>query len=333
MPGNAEELAAAHLKRDVAYGPQAVGAVAPFRLTGGRGLLALALSLGLCGIVGEADVLELDERRGVDVALAGGEVDIGVGLVGRFRARAGGSAYAGGLTKRQDLARQLSGVHGGLHGHARIAQIQRQAGRERHVKVQVRQRACLNEHLVGRALERHVAALHDYHAVGLRRLFHIMRDHHDGHPALVQLMAHAHKACSAAGVEHGGSLVEHEHLGVHGQHAGDGDALFLSAGQGVRLMAFEARKPHVLKRLRHAFAQLIGGDAQVLGAEGHIVFHERGYQLVVGVLEHHAHRLADAIRAVGVRGGHVLHLHGALVGDKQGVQVLGQRRLAASVAA
>ena len=176
-------------------------------------------------------------------------------------------------------------------------------------------------------------ALHDYHAVGLRRLFHIVRDHHDGHPALVQLMAYAHKARSAAGVEHGGSLVEHEHRRVHGKHAGDGHALLLTAGQGVRLVALETRKPYVLKRLRHAFAQLIGGDAQVLGAEGHIVFHKRGNQLVVGILEHHAHRLADAVRAVGVRGGHVLHLHGALVGDEQGVQMFGQRRLAAAVAA
>ena len=242
MPGNAEELAAAHLKRDVAHGPQAVGAVAPFCLAGGRGLLALALPFCFCRVVGEADVLKFDERWGICVALAGGEVDVdvGVGRIGRCRVRVGRGAYAGGVAERQDLARQLSGVHGGLHGHARIAQIQRQAGRERHVKVQVRQRACLNEHLVGRALERHVAALHDYHAVGLRRLFHIMRDHHDGHPALVQLMAHAHKACSAAGVEHGGSLVEHEHRWVHGKHAGDGDALLLSAGQGVRLMAFEA---------------------------------------------------------------------------------------------
>ena len=53
-------------------------------------------------------------------------------------------------------------------------------------------------------------------------------------------MAHAHKACSAAGVEHGGSLVEHEHRRVHGKHAGDGHALLLTAGQGVRLMALEA---------------------------------------------------------------------------------------------
>ena len=176
-------------------------------------------------------------------------------------------------------------------------------------------------------------ALHDHHAVGLRRLFHIMRDHHDGHPAFVQFVAYAHQACSAARVEHGRSLVEHEHRRVHGKHAGDGHALLLPAGQGVGLMALESRKPHVLKRLRHAFAQLIGGDAQVLGTEGHVVFHERGNQLVVGILEHHAHRLADAVRAIGVRGGHVLHFHGALVGDEQGVQMLGQRRLAAAVAA
>ena len=121
MPGNAEELAAAHLKRDVAHCPQAVRAVAPFRLTGCRRLLALALPLGLGGVVGEADVLELDERRGVCVALAGGEVDVGVGCIGRCRVRVGGGANAGGLAERQDLACQLPCIHGGLHGHARIA--------------------------------------------------------------------------------------------------------------------------------------------------------------------------------------------------------------------
>ena len=184
--------------------------------------------------------MELDERRGIGVTLAGGEVDGGVGRIGRCRVSVGDGAYAGGLAERQDLACQLPCVRGGLHGHARIAQIQRQAGCERHVKVQMRQRARLNEHLIGRAFERHMPALHDHHAVGLCRLFHIMRDHHDGHPAIVQLMAHAHKACSAAGVEHGRSLVEHEHRRVHGKHAGDGHALFLPAGQGVRFVALEA---------------------------------------------------------------------------------------------
>ena len=184
--------------------------------------------------------MELDERRGVGVALAGGEVDVGVGRIGRCRVPVGGGANAGGLAERQDLACQLPCVHGGLHGRARIAQIQRQAGCERHVKVQMRQRTRLDEHLIGRAFERHMPVLHDHHAVGLRRLFHIMRDHHDGHPALVQFAAYAHQTSSAAGVEHGGSLVEHEHRRVHGKHSGNGHTLFLPAGQGMRFVALEA---------------------------------------------------------------------------------------------
>ena len=180
----------------------------------------------------------------------------------------------------------------------------------------------LQEHLVGRALKRHVPALHHDDAVGLRRLFHEVRDHDDGHAALVQLVAHAHQARAPARIQHGRRLVKHQHRRIHGQHAGNGHALLLSAGQRVRLVALKAGKPHILKRLRHAFAQLRRGDTQVFGAEGHVVFHQRRHQLIVGVLKHHAARFAHRIRALGVGGVHAVYHHTPFVGHQQRVQVL-----------
>ena len=125
-------------------------------------------------------------------------------------------------------------------------------------------------------------------AVGLRGLLHEVRDHDHGHAAVMQLAAHAHETLAPARVQHGRGLVQDEDGGLHGQHAGDGHALLLPARQRRGLALVEALQPHVGQRVGHALAQLVGGHAQVLGAEGHVVFDEACHQLVVGVLEHHA---------------------------------------------
>ncbi len=85
------------------------------------------------------------------------------------------------------------------------------------------------------------------------------------------------------------------------------------------LMSLEAAKPHIRKRLGDAAAQLFGIKAQVFRPEGHVVFHQRGDQLVVGVLEHHAAGFAHQVDVVVVCGVHPVNADGALVGDEQGV--------------
>ena len=149
----------------------------------------------------------------------------------------------------------------------------------------------------------------------------------------MQLAAHAHETLAPARVQHGRGLVQDEDGGLHGQHAGDGHALLLPARQRRGLALVEALQPHVGQRVGHALAQLVGGHAQVLGAEGHVVFDEACHQLVVGVLEHHAGVAADEVGGALVARVAVEHGDAALVRHEQRVDVLGQRRLARPVAA
>ena len=77
----------------------------------------------------------------------------------------------------------------------------------------------------------------------------------------------------------------------------------------------------VLVNARHlhgvvdAGADLGRGHAQVFQRKGHVLFHHGGHDLIVRVLEHHAHLLADVIQVRLVRGVHALHQNGAGLGQ------------------
>ena len=185
----------------------------------------------------------------------------------------------------------------------------------------------------GSAVHAHLAAVEHHHAVGGGRLLHEVGDHHDGHAALVQLAHDAHEPGPSAGVEHSRGLVQDEDGRIHGEHAGNGHALLLAAGKGVGLVRLEALQAHLGERPGHALAQLGVGDAEVLRAEGDVVLDEARHQLVVGVLEDEPRIRADEVGLLGVAGVAAEHVHLALVGQKQRVDVLGQGGLARAVAA
>ena len=166
-----------------------------------------------------------------------------------------------------------------------------------------------------------------------RRLFHEVRDHHDGDSRLMQGPAQVEQRGAALRIEHRGRFVQDDDVGAHRQRARDGDALLLPAGQGGGLALLEPAKAHRIQAFVHARAQLVGGDAQVLGSERHVVFDEARDQLVVGILEHHARTAADGVDRLGVGGVATEHHHAALIGREQRVHVLGERRFARSVSA
>lgn len=120
---------------------------------------------------------------------------------------------------------------------------------------------------------------------------------------------------------------------VHRKGAGDGDALLLPAGKRMRLMFLEARKADVLEALGHAFAQLGGGDSQILGAECHVIFHNRRDELVVRVLKDHAGVLANRVGMLARGGVHAAYLHPPFIGSEQRVQMLRERGFPRPVAA
>ena len=159
-----------------------------------------------------------------------------------------------------------------------------------------------------------------------------MRDHDDSEAALVKLAANTHQAGATAGVEHCRSLVQNQNARVHGKNACNGHALLLTTGKRMGLLALETGKPHVGQRTRHALTQLGQLNAQVLGAERHIIFNQSRHQLIIRILENHAGRLTDEVRALGVGRAHSVHRHRSLVGQQKRVQMLRQRGLAAAVA-
>ena len=78
-------------------------------------------------------------------------------------------------------------------------------------------------------------------AVGIGEFVTMVGDENDGCAVLLQFVKNMHDVGTALRIEHGGRLVEHEDFGIHGKHAGDGDALLLasahSRGVGFSLFA------------------------------------------------------------------------------------------------
>ena len=123
---------------------------------------------------------------------------------------------------------------------------------------------------------------------------HVVGDEDDRDALLaVELFDGREHLAPADGVEHGGRLVEHDALGLHRQHARDGDALLLSAGEQVRRVLDELRHADGLERVVYAISDLGARHAQILRCECDVLFDDIRHDLVVRVLEHHAHAPAN----------------------------------------
>ena len=90
---------------------------------------------------------------------------------------------------------------------------------------------------------------------------------------------------------------------------------------------------HLLQRLIHPLADHGTGYAQVFRAEGHILLHHIGNNLVIRVLENHAHLPADGDDSVLLGSVHAAHIHFAPAGKQNGIEMLGQSGFSAAVAA
>ena len=147
---------------------------------------------------------------------------------------------------------------------------------------------------------------HHQHTVGLCGFFHIVSDghHRDAHVP-VQVVDGLHHLLAAARVQHGGGFVQDQAVRAHGNHACNGHALLLTAGK------------------------VVGCALTVFVDAGHL--HGVVNDLVVRVLEHHAHGLADIVEFLFVCGVHALHIHLAALRQQNGVEVLRQRGFAAAV--
>ena len=117
----------------------------------------------------------------------------------------------------------------------------------------------------------------------------------------------------------------------HGNHTGNRHALLLTAGKVVGCTLAVFVDAGHLHGVVHPAAHLVLRHAEVFQRKGDIFLHHGGNDLVVRVLEHHAHGLADIVEFLFVCGVHALHIHLAALRQQNGVEVLRQRGFAAAV--
>ena len=191
----------------------------------------------------------------------------------------------------------------------------------------------LAEHLLGRTLHHDASPAHNQHTVGLGSFLHIMGDGYNGDARFAQLADRAHDLCASVGVQHRRCFVQNQAVGAHGDDARNGDALFLPAGQLIRrclALFVDACQLHCFV---DAGADLRRRHAQIFRRKGDVLLHDGGNDLVVGVLEHHAHLLADIVEMLLAAGVHILHQHSAGFGQQNGVEMFRQGAFAAAVRA
>jgi hypothetical protein len=135
----------------------------------------------------------------------------------------------------------------------------------------------------------HLAEVHDRDPVrDVPDNGQVVRDEHVGNAEpLLQLLEQVDYAGLDRHVERGDRLVEHDHLGLEGERAGDADPLPLAAGELVRIaVAVLGVEPHGLEQLADpapAVLAVKAVDLQRLGED--LVDRDPRVQRRVGVLE------------------------------------------------
>ena len=133
-------------------------------------------------------------------------------------------------------------------------------------------------------------------------------------------------------VQAGGGLVQNEHLGLHGDHPGDGHPALLAAGQ-LKGGFFQVVVPqaHEVGRRPHPAVNLLLVQPHVLGAEGDVLIYCLLKELVLRVLEHQPHLKPSLFGDLGVGPDvHVLKEDRPRRRLEQGVQMLNQGGLSAA---
>ena len=177
-----------------------------------------------------------------------------------------------------------------------------------------------------------MALAHHQHTVCLRSFLHVVGDGHHGDAHVpVQVVDGLHHLLTAPGVQHGGGFVQNQAVRPHGNYACNGNALLLAAGKVVGCALAVLIDAGHLHGVVHAAAHLFRRHTEVFQCKGNVFLHHGGNDLVVRVLEHHTHGLADIIDLVIVCGVHALHVDLAALRQQDGVEVLCQSGLAAAV--
>ena len=130
-----------------------------------------------------------------------------------------------------------------------------------------------------------------------------MGDEDDGHPALaVHAGNHAEDLIASHRIKPRRGLIENHDFRPHGEHAGDGDAALLSAGQLERgSLVVLLSDLHLSEGLDGARGLLLLRQAEILRAEFYIGQNVRLKQLMLRVLKDKANLGAELPSRIAIR--------------------------------
>src|SRR6478752_1031771 len=144
------------------------------------------------------------------------------------------------------------------------------------------------EFLGGRVLD-DLAVGHEHDAVGgLAGEAHLVGDHDHGHALLGELDHDVQDLVDHFRVQRRGGLIEEHHLGLHGQGAGDGNALLLAAGELGRKFGGLVPAADAFQQRHGVLVGLTLGDALDLDRAKGDVFQDGLVGEEVEGLEYHA---------------------------------------------
>ena len=146
----------------------------------------------------------------------------------------------------------------------------------------------------------------------------------------MQVGHHVEERFARLRVESCGGLVEHEHLGLHGEHARKRHTALLAAREfeGAASGDFLGVKPYGAQGALDPRRDLLFRKAQVARPEGDIFRHGCREELVLGVLEHHADAPAHVVGGTLLRDIAPEGDDAAVCGVQDAVHVLDEGRLA-----
>ena len=269
--------------------------------------------------IGKGHIGELDHR--LLIGAAGDRRDMGRGL-----GRIGGRVLARCIRKqgRDELVR-LGNIEAGClaawqqTGFRQTVRDARDAGA---VDTHLAQLVCVGKDLVGLAVKREPSVCHDEHTAAVfRQQRNLLLDDDYGDAVLAVDLAQSVKhECGACRVERCRGLVEHEHIGRHGDNRGNRDLLLLSARKRSNLAVTQVTNADGRQRLTDAFFDLVVRHAEVLEAKEHLVFNDGRNHLGIDILQHASHHARDiregdlaGVAPIDERGSK--ELAGVMVGD------------------
>ena len=190
----------------------------------------------------------------------------------------------------------------------------------------------MRKDLCRRVIQQDVSVIHDNNTVSLCGLFHIMRNQNYGNAVIpVQHPNGFHHFHAPLRVKHCRRLVQDDTRRTHGNDAGNGDTLFLSAGQLIRCVHPIFIHSNRFQGIVHPFPNRFRRQPQIFRSERHIFLHDRCNDLVVRILKHHAHVLSDVVQLFFIAGVHAGDPHLAAGGQQNCVHMLCQRGLSAAI--